>query len=187
MIQLSDTQIAILAAAVGSEDRMVFPITLPIKGGAVGNVLKSLLKRGLLEEVAAGDAHSVWRCGDDGAPLTLVASDAGCRAIAEEASENERDTQDKQVEPRPEAGQDREQGGSKQTPDVPAPRVGAKQEALLALLRRPQGATVADLQAATGWQPHSVRGALSGLVRKKLGLAVTSSKEGDRGRVYRIG
>jgi hypothetical protein len=148
-------------------------------------VLKSLLKRGLLEEVAAGDAHSVWRCGDDGAPLTLVASDAGCRAISE-ASKNAREKQDKQVEPGPEAGQDREQGGGKQTPYVPAPRLGAKQEVLLALLRRPQGATVADLQTATGRQPHSVRGALSGLVRKKLGLAVTSSKDDNRGRVYRI-
>jgi DNA-binding IclR family transcriptional regulator len=69
---------------------------------------------------------------------------------------------------------------------VPAPRLGAKQEVLLALLRRPQGATVADLQTATGRQPHSVRGALSGLVRKKLGLAVTSSKDDNRGRVYRI-
>lgn len=53
------------------------------------------------------------------------------------------------------------------------------------LLRRPEGATVADLAAATGWQPHSVRGALSGSLKKARGLTVVSEKS-DAGRVYRI-
>jgi len=55
----------------------------------------------------------------------------------------------------------------------------------VALISRPEGATIADLQQVTGWQPHSVRGALSGIVRKKLGHEVTSAKE-ERGRVYRM-
>ena len=68
---------------------------------------------------------------------------------------------------------------------VAARKRGAAQEALLGLLRRPEGATVAEMQGATGWQPHSVRGALSGLISKKLGHEVASTKE-ERGRVYRI-
>ena len=69
---------------------------------------------------------------------------------------------------------------------VTSPRKrGAAQRALLDLLRRSEGATVADMQEATGWLPHSVRGALSGVVAKKLGHVVTSTKE-ERGRVYRI-
>ncbi len=48
------------------------------------------------------------------------------------------------------------------------------------------GATLAELQKATGWQAHSVRGAISGTLRKKLGLAVTIDETGKRGRFYCI-
>ncbi|RYG99307.1 MAG: DUF3489 domain-containing protein, partial [Alphaproteobacteria bacterium] len=60
------------------------------------------------------------------------------------------------------------------------------QQALLALLQRSDGATSTEMQEATGWLPHSVRGALSGIIAKKLGYKVTSAKEDFRGRVYRI-
>lgn len=56
---------------------------------------------------------------------------------------------------------------------------------LLALLRRKEGTTVAEMVEVTGWQPHSIRGALSGTIRKKLGLAIQSSKI-DGVRIYRI-
>ncbi|MDB5683636.1 MAG: hypothetical protein JWM75_1334 [Sphingomonas bacterium] len=72
------------------------------------------------------------------------------------------------------------------TDQVAPPRKrGAAQDALLTLLRRPEGATIAEMQAAIGWPPHSVRGALSGLIGKKLGHKVAGTKE-ERGRVYRI-
>lgn len=57
--------------------------------------------------------------------------------------------------------------------------------ALVALLLRPEGASLEAMQAATGWQAHSVRGAIAGSIKKKLGFAVTSEKS-DAGRVYRI-
>lgn len=56
---------------------------------------------------------------------------------------------------------------------------------LLELLKRPDGATIGALMEATGWQAHSVRGALTGAIKKALGLAVISEKTGA-GRVYRI-
>ena len=65
-------------------------------------------------------------------------------------------------------------------------RAGTKQATLIDLLRRPGGATIADLVKTTGWQPHSVRGAISGTLKKKLGLTVTSEPIEKRGRVYRI-
>jgi predicted ArsR family transcriptional regulator len=54
------------------------------------------------------------------------------------------------------------------------------------MLQRTEGATIAEIAAALGWQPHTVRGAIAGTLRKKLGLEVTSAKEEGRGRVYRI-
>jgi hypothetical protein len=61
----------------------------------------------------------------------------------------------------------------------------SKQDAVIAMLRRPQGATVDEVASATGWQRHTVRGVFSGSLKKKLGLTLASAKE-ERGRVYRI-
>jgi hypothetical protein len=61
----------------------------------------------------------------------------------------------------------------------------SKQAAVIALLRRREGATVDEVASATGWQRHTVRGVFSGTLKKKLGLRIASAKE-ERGRVYRI-
>jgi hypothetical protein len=61
----------------------------------------------------------------------------------------------------------------------------SKQDAVIAMLRRPKGATVDEVASATGWQRHTVRGVFSGTLKKKLGLTLASAKE-ERGRVYRI-
>ena len=66
------------------------------------------------------------------------------------------------------------------------PRENTKQAKLITMLRRPGGATIANLAKATGWQRHTVRGAISGALKKKLGLTVMSTKAGDGERVYRI-
>jgi hypothetical protein len=60
-----------------------------------------------------------------------------------------------------------------------------KHARIIAMLRAPPGTTVAAIVAATGWQPHSVRGFLAGVVRKKLGLNLVSEQT-DKGRIYRI-
>jgi hypothetical protein len=61
----------------------------------------------------------------------------------------------------------------------------SKQEAVIAMLQRPEGATVDEVASAMGWQRHTVRGLFSGTLKKKLGLTLASAQE-ERGRVYRI-
>jgi hypothetical protein len=74
----------------------------------------------------------------------------------------------------------RETGAQRKT------RGDTKQAQLIAMLRRKEGATIAQIVAATGWQPHTVRGAFAGALKKKLGLTVTSEKVQRGERVYRI-
>jgi hypothetical protein len=67
-------------------------------------------------------------------------------------------------------------------PDAKRP---SKQDEVIAILRRPEGATVDEVASATGWQRYTIRGVFSGTLKKKLGLTIASPNE-ERGRVYRI-
>lgn len=70
--------------------------------------------------------------------------------------------------------------------NVPVRGPETKLERLIALLSQPNGATIGEMMTATGWQQHSVRGFLAGTVKKKMGLALTSSKVAGNARRYRI-
>jgi len=70
-------------------------------------------------------------------------------------------------------------------PKTPRSREGSKQAQLIAMLRHAKGATIDEIAAALSWQRHTVRGAIAGTLKKKLGLDVTSEKDDKRGRVYR--
>src|ERR1700730_13104030 len=67
----------------------------------------------------------------------------------------------------------------------PGPKRSSKQDEVIAMLRRLEGATVDEVASVTGWQRHTVRGVFSGTLKKKLGLILASAKE-ERGRVSRI-
>jgi len=69
--------------------------------------------------------------------------------------------------------------------EAAAPKPKGKLATLVELLRRPEGATIEAMTAATGWQAHSVRGAMSGSLKKAMGLTIASEKT-EAGRIYRI-
>ena len=82
------------------------------------------------------------------------------------------------------------QGPSDKSARASKPKVAAapkpgKIDKIIAMMRRPKGASINDLTKATAWQAHSVRGTISGTLRKKQGLNVVSEKAGDV-RLYRI-
>jgi len=66
------------------------------------------------------------------------------------------------------------------------PREGTKQAQLIAMLRRPEGADLDEIAEATDWQKHSIRGFISGTLKKKLGLEVTSTKDHQNRRIYKL-
>lgn len=86
--------------------------------------------------------------------------------------------------PSPASKRQKAQSSAKTQPVTAA--TDTKQSRLIALMRRPAGATLAELTEATGWQPHSVRGAISGVLRKKHGLTVILQQQAGGAAAYRI-
>jgi hypothetical protein len=188
MTRLSDTQAVILSAAARRADGNVLPLPASLRGGAATKVIGALLSRGLIREritdgLRRADAamNTIWRNEPDGRGVLLLVTAAGLGAIGVEPADEA---------PVVSAANRRGRPRKVATPDdAPAPRKsrdGTKQAKLIEMLRRRQGATIAQIVAATGWQPHTVRGAMSGALRKKLGLEVTSEKVENRGRVYKL-
>lgn len=70
--------------------------------------------------------------------------------------------------------------------DKPVTRTGTKQATIIEMLQRPSGTTIEEMAEATGWQRHTVRGAMSNALKKRLGLTITSSKDEGSARRYRI-
>lgn len=187
-MKLSDTQLVILNAACQRDDRVALPLPASLKGGAAQKVVASLTAKGLLEEIDAKLGEPYWRETGDGHGVTLAATDAAGEALGIELVAVQTEA------PRPAAGAPAAGADDTVTANDTAPanaktpkmRQGTKQAILIDMLRAPDGATIDEIMTATGWQPHTVRGAIAGALKKKLGLTVTSEKVEGRGRVYRI-
>jgi hypothetical protein len=186
-IQLSYTQALILSAAAQRPEHIALPLPESLRGGAAAKVVGAMIAKGYLEEVDADlrKGEAMWRETGDGHGVTLVATDAGLAAIGIEPEE---------ANPAPEGATDAPTdepapdtlAGTEATLKVRKPREGTKQGAVIAMLRAPGGATIEEIMAATNWAGHTTRGFLSGALKKKLGLEVTSERVEGRGRCYRI-
>lgn len=185
MTKLTDSQLVILGKACERPDRAIYPLTTRLSGGAVTKVLTSLITRGLIKEARARRDETIWRRDAEDRPLTLYATPAACQALGIEQNEAPEEAEVPPAESKAKRTRAAKPGKAKK--DNPArTRDGTKQALLMDLLKRPNGATIADIVEVTGWQPHTVRGAIAGALKKRLGLTVTSEKVEGRGRVYRI-
>lgn len=152
------TQMFVFRAAVRRAHGEIETLPDNLRGGARVKALAALLRRGLIE--SADDGH--------------VLTDAGFTAMDQQRPVPQDDVQ------------------SVDTIDDPQllegimVRPGTKLATLVVAMCRPEGATALQLMLTTGWQPHTVRGAISGMLRKNLGLNVVSSRVPEGERVYRI-
>ena len=173
MTKLTDTQRVILSAASQRTDRLALPLPKSLKGGAAHKVVNALVEKALLKEVKANRKLNdpVWREANEGHGITLIITDAGFAAIGIEVEPQKPKAQ--KPEPKP------------TTPERKT-REGTKQALVIEMLRRKEGATIAEIVEATGWASHTTRGFFAGALKKKLGLTIESGKDESRGRVYRV-
>ncbi len=184
MPKLTDTQLVILKAAVSRENQAVLPLpkSLKVNKGTAASVLKMLLTKRLIEERPTASRAEAWRQDDAGLRYALTITDAGLAALEgglTAATEKCSGTRT------PRSRQPKEPVlGSKPGANSPVgKRPGGKLENILTLLKRPKGAPLVELEKATGWQPHSVRAALTGL--RKRDIAILREKQDGVTR-YRI-
>jgi hypothetical protein len=187
MTNLNDTHLVILSTAAKREDRaVILPETL--KGGAARKFVEKLMRLGLIQEHRAGKGMPVWRRDDENRSYTLRITAAGLRAIgadeeagadgADSAKPKRRSNATSSAKP---PRQPVEARAIEQRPAMPKGKLGT----VVALLGGRTGASIEELGQATGWQAHSVRGAISGALKKKYGLAILSEKV-DGTRRYRL-
>ena len=162
-IQLTITQLAVLTHAHEHTEGKIdwFPDT--IKGGARQKVIDGLANRGLITSKRNNWFISAAGYEALGVPrkgrVTLQALDTVIKITSVSTDE---------------------------TAKVLRTRDNSKQAQVIAMLRRPEGATIAQICEATGWQPHTVRGTLAGTFKKKLSLEIISTKSTGAERVYKV-
>ncbi len=177
MTKLTETQTNILSAGAQRPDNIALPLPKGLAGAAAKMAVNRMIALGWLQEVDANlrRGEPLWRETGEGHGTTLVVTEAGLLAIGIEPVVVQATTPIQT------------DAAATPPPKPPAQREGTKQAMLIAMLQRPEGASIAEIVAATGWLGHTARGAISGVLKKKLALPVTAEKVEGRGTVYLLG
>jgi len=183
-ITLTPTQQFVLADAIDFHDGKIVTFPEGVRGGAQKKVLKGLFDRALITT--------------DGTDWCVTAEgyDALGKARPGEIADEETDPidldQHSSIEPpdlAPDSAIEADVAAAEASFAKPATarrtRDNSKQAQVVAMLVRPEGATIAQICEATGWQAHTVRGTFAGTLKKKLGLTITSKKAAEGDRIYR--
>jgi len=199
MTKLSDTQAVILSTAAQRADLSVLPPpeTLKLKGGALTKVMDSLRNKGLVRVIeTAGRPQRVVLTSEGMAAIGVEREDEGqttapaqadtaptpaVAGIAVEAPAPAAETDSAATPAKRKAKAKAARPGKAAPAEKPTPRSGTKQAHMIEMLKRPEGATVEQIAAATGWQHHTIRGAISGALKKKLGLTVEATRSREVG------
>jgi hypothetical protein len=167
--RLNDLQLILLSHAAKSDTGSTLPLPAAAADPERANKeLKALLRRKLLVEAEVDDAASSWRTDDNDQRIGLLISGKGREAIGLGDGETAEET------PSPKVAN---------TAAGAAPRGPTKAETVLGLLKRSEGATLAELVEATGWLPHTTRAHLTGL--RKKGHTIEKTKR-DNSTCYRV-
>jgi hypothetical protein len=172
-IALNPTQAAVLTHAIDHTQGKIEWFPDNIKGGARQKVIEGLFKRAM---VIGSDGDWV---------VTDAAYEALGRPQPDQSIATETATPDdrKAVRKIKTAPKAKDSGEAEQA--APRTRENSKQALVIAMLKRPEGATIAQICEATQWQAHTVRGTFAGAFKKKLGLTITSDKVEGGERIYR--
>lgn len=190
MPKLTDTQAIILSRAASRPDNLAMPLPEGLAGAAAKMAVAKMIERGWLQEVDANlrRGEPLWRETGDGHGTTLIATEAGLAAIGIEpvVATTMSNLRKAKLELALAAKEPIETSPDADTPQPVAIRTGTKQAQIIALLQRPEGASIGEIVEATGWLPHSARGLISGGLKKKLNLPITAEKVAGRGTVYKL-
>jgi len=168
---LTPVQHAILAYAINNTGGRIEWFPPNVKGGARKKVLDGMFNRALITPsgsewwVTAGGYDALGLPRPDLSTVLITTT-----PLAETTLDMNQDATKPTADPRP----------------TPRTRENSKQATVIELLRRPEGATLAQITEATGWLAHSTRGFLAGAVKKRLGLTLTSEKPEGGVRIYRV-
>ena len=178
-ITLNPTQTAVLTHAIDHTQGKIEWFPDNIKGGARQKVIEGLFKRAMVIG-NQGDWH-VTAEGYDALGRPRPGKRATVKAAQTDASAAKAPTSARKAKATPKDAAGAQDG------EAPSPRTrdNSKQAQVIAMLKRPEGATIAQICEVTGWQAHTVRGTFAGAFKKKLGLTITSDKVEGGERVYR--
>lgn len=185
-MKLTDTHRIVLTAAA-NHALLPLPKSLKLTAEKSTALITQLIKAGLAEERAATPGEPVWRKDEAaGAALTVTATPTGLAAVGITPGDQQPAPTTSARKKLVKASVANSKSRADTSPAPKAPKATSKLGALTTALRNKKGATLPELMTLTGWQSHSVRGAISGALKKKLGLAIDSAMVEGRGRVYRI-